>query len=254
MVKNKRLHKNIFSIIVPCFNGVKTIERTLLSLSKQSFIDFEVIIINDASTDQSLDIIKKITSNDKRFKILNLKKNKGLSGARNEGLVFARGKYICFLDADDWWPSKKLEVYVKYFNEGYNFLYSDYTRVNEDTGKRKVVKVLKHLEYIDLVISNPIPVSSAAFDSEELGKPFFTDILLAEDWLYWLDLFKKSPKSLGINKNLMYYSVSSSALSANKFKMASRAWHIFRSYHKFSFIKSSYSLLKYFIEGVKKRL
>ena len=250
----KKYTKIFFSIIIPCYNGANTIKRTISSILEQSYNNYEVIIVNDASTDYSLEIIKKHISNDSRFKILNLKKNIGLSRARNSGLQYVCGKYICFLDADDWWPSIKLEEYLKLFHRGYDLLYSNYTRVNEKTGKKKYVKVISHLKYKDLLPTNPIPVSSAAFNSETLGVPKFKHILLAEDWIYWLEIFKNKPKSLGINKNLMFYSVSSGALSSNKFKMACRAWIIFRSYHQFSYVKSIFLLIKYLIAGVKKRI
>ncbi|MDA7842766.1 glycosyltransferase [Methylophilaceae bacterium] len=250
----KKNTKKIFSIIIPCYNGANTIRRAISSILEQSYNNFEVIIINDASTDDCLEIIKKLVSNDSRFKILNLKKNLGLSGARNSGLQSVRGKYVCFLDADDWWPSKKLEEYLKLFNEGYDLLYSNYTRVNAQTGKKKYIKVIRHIEYKDLLAYNPIPVSSAAFNSETIGIYKFKDILLAEDWVYWLDIFKMKPKSLGINKNYMFYSVSSGTLSSNKLKMACRAWSLFRSYHNFSFLRSIFLLVKYLIAGVRKRI
>ena len=250
----KKITNKIFSIIIPCYNGANTIKRTILSLQKQSHEIYEAIIVNDASTDNSLEIIKNLVSNDPRFKILNLRKNLGLPGARNSGLKYVQGKYICFLDADDWWPSKKLEEYLKFFNEGYDILYSDYTRVNEQNGKKKYIKVIGHLEYKDLLASNPIPVSSAAYNAKSLGIHKFKDILLSEDWVYWLDIFKKKPKSLGINKNYLFYSVSSATLSSNKLKMACRAWSIYRNYHKFSFLRSLFLLLKYLIAGVKKSI
>ena len=250
----KKNTKKIFSIIIPCYNGANTIQRTISSILEQSYNNYEVIIVNDASTDDSLEIIKRHVANDSRFKILNLKKNLGLSGARNSGLQSVCGKYICFLDADDWWPSKKLEEYLKFFNEGYDLLYSNYTRINAQTGKKKYIKVIRHIKYKHLLANNPIPVSSAAFNSETIGLHTFKDILLAEDWLYWLDIFKKKPKNLGINKNLMFYNVSRGALSSNKLKMASRAWSIYRNYHKFNFFKSIFLLIKYLILGLKKRI
>jgi glycosyltransferase involved in cell wall biosynthesis len=243
-----------FSIIIPCFNGAKTIRRTLLSVLKQTYEKFEVIIINDASNDNSLKMIKEIASKDSRLKIIDLKKNKGLSNARNKGLAAATGRYICFLDADDWWPSKKLEIYLRFFNKGYDLLYSDYTRVNQVNGKLKRINTIKHLEYKDLLSQNPIPLSSAAFDRKSLGVIRFKMKTLSEDWIYWLELFKKNPKHLGININLMFYSVSKNAMSSNKFEMARTAWWIFREYHGFGYLFSSFLIIKYIINAIKKRL
>ncbi|MDA7834706.1 glycosyltransferase [Methylophilaceae bacterium] len=245
---------NSFSIIIPCFNGAKTIRRTLLSVRKQTYEKYEVIIINDGSNDHSLKIIKEIASKDSRLKILNFKKNKGLSHARNNGLAFATGRYICFLDADDWWPSKKLEIFLRFFNKGYDLLYSDYTRINEVSGKLKRINTIKHLEYKHLLSQNPIPLSSSAFDRKSLGIIRFKMNILSEDWVFWLDLFKKNPKPLGINKNLMFYSVTQNAMSSNKFKMAIAAWFIFREYHGHGYLFSSFLIIKYTIKALKKRL
>ena len=134
--KNKK--RTLFSIIIPCYNAASTVERTLLGLVQQTYENFEAIIINDGSEDLSLQIINKFSFKDPRFKLINLTQNQGLSNARNIGLDYSTGKYICFLDSDDWWPSDKLEVFKTYFNKGYDFLYSDYTRVFEPSNKKSL--------------------------------------------------------------------------------------------------------------------
>jgi len=106
MKKKIKTKKNpTFSVIIPCYNAASTIQRTLFALTQQTFDDFEAIIINDGSEDLGPQIVKKFTSNDPRFKLINITQNQGLSNARNIGLDYSSGKYICFLDSDDWWPS-----------------------------------------------------------------------------------------------------------------------------------------------------
>ena len=250
--KNKK--RALFSIIIPCYNAATSIERSLQALSQQTLKDFEAIVINDGSIDQSLQLINKFISKEPRFKLINLTQNQGLSNARNLGLDYSSGKYICFLDSDDWWPSNKLEVFESYFNKGYDFLYSNYTRVYKNTKKEIYVKVKKEIKYEDLLMFNPIPLSTAAFDSDKFGIIKFKDANVSEDWIYWLDIFKKKIRSFGINKNLMFYSVSPDALSSNKFKMLSRAWQIYRDYHGVSFLRSCFYLVIYIMNGLKKRL
>ena len=255
MKKKIKTKKNpTFSVIIPCYNAASTIKRTLFALTQQTFIDFEAIIINDGSDDLGPQIVKKFTSNDPRFKLINFTQNQGLSNARNIGLDYSSGKYICFLDSDDWWPSNKLEVFKKYFNKGYDFLFSDYTRVYENTKKEVYVKVKKEIKYEDLLMFNPIPLSTVAFNSEKLGMIKFRDIKLSEDWIYWLDLFKNKIRPFGINKNLMFYNVDLNSLSSNKLKMISRAWYIYRHYHGVSFLRASFYLVGYIFNGIKKRL
>jgi len=251
-MKNNK--KFIFSIVIPCFNSDSTIKRTLLSVQKQNYENFEAIIINDGSTDFSVQIIKKFSSKDSRFKLINLAQNNGLSNARNIGLNYSSGKYVCFLDADDWWPNDKLEVFKKYFNKGYDFLYSDYIRVNKKTKKETYIKVQNEIKYEDLLMFNPIPLSSVAFALDKFGMIKFRDIKLSEDWIYWLDLFKKKIRPFGINKNLMFYNVDPNSLSSNKLKMISRAWYIYRHYHGVSFLRASFYLVGYILNAIKKRL
>ena len=253
-INKKSKKRPFFSIIVPCYNAASSIERTLLGLVQQSYENFEAIIVNDGSNDLSIKLINKTISNDSRFKLINLSKNQGLSNARNIGLDYSRGKYICFLDSDDWWPFDKLEVFKTYFNKGYDFLYSDYTRVHQSSNKESLVKVKREIKYEDLLISNPIPLSTVAIKSEKLRIIKFSDIKLSEDWIFWLDLFKNKLLSFGINKNLMFYSVSSNTLSSNKFFMLHRAWTIYRNYHGLGKIRSGIYLIRFIINGVKKRL
>ena len=250
--KNKK--RTLFSIIIPCYNAASTVERTLLGLVQQTYENFEAIIINDGSEDLSLQIINKFSFKDPRFKLINLTQNQGLSNARNIGLDYSTGKYICFLDSDDWWPSDKLEVFKTYFDKGYDFLFSDYTRVYENTKKEVYVKVKKEIKYEDLLMFNPIPLSTVAFDSEKLGMIKFRDIELSEDWIYWLDLFKNKIRPFGINKSLMFYNVDPNSLSSNKLKMISRAWYIYRHYQGVSFLRASFYLVGYIFNGIKKRL
>ena len=255
MKKKIKTKKNpTFSVIIPCYNAASTIQRTLFALTQQTFDDFEAIIINDGSEDLGPQIVKKFTSDDPRFKLINFTQNQGLSNARNIGLDYSSGKYICFLDSDDWWPSNKLEVFKKHFNKGYDFLFSDYTRVYENTKKEIYVKVKKEIKYEDLLMFNPIPLSSVSFDSEKLGMIKFRDIKLSEDWIYWLDLFKNKIRPFGINKNLMFYNVNPNSLSSNKLKMISRAWYIYRHYQGVSFLRASFYLLGYILNAIKKRL
>jgi teichuronic acid biosynthesis glycosyltransferase TuaG len=246
--------KIIFSIIIPCFNAAKTIERPFLSLLKQTYKNFEVIIVNDGSTDNSTEIIENYLTKDPRFILINHFKNSGVANTRNTGLDNVRGKYVCFLDADDWWPKNKLEVYLEYFKKGYDLLFSDYTRINISNGKTKIVKVINDLKYKNLIYSNHIPASSAVFNSESLGIPKFKKYHTSSDWIFWLEIFKKKPKVLGINKNLMFYCVSNQTLSSNKINMSFQAWKIFRSYHGYSVCKSTYLMLLFIFHGIKKRL
>ena len=248
-LKEKKFKDSFFSIIIPCYNGEKFIERCIKSVKKQTYKKFEVLFIDDGSSDRSYEVFKKNTDVDSRFRIISHKKNLGLSASRNTGIMHSKGEFIAFLDIDDWWPKSKLSVYLNYFLNGSDLIFSDYTRVNGK--KKKKVTVIKNISFKMLLVSNLIPVSSSAFNQKNTGTKFFKYKSPSEDWLFWLDLIKLSNKPLGIPKNLMFYNVSNDSMSANKLIMAKRAWYIFRDYHRFSLFISSYYFLIYFIRGFK---
>ena len=249
--KKSLIKSNFFSIIVPCFNGQKYIDRCIKSILSQTYNRFEVLVIDDGSSDSSYKILKKYSVSDKRIKVLKHTTNQGLSSARNSGLNNAVGQYIAFLDIDDWWPKNKLNIYFGYFLKEYDLLYSDFTRFKSVKNK-KLIRVKENINFKKLIFSNLIPISTGAYDQKKLGYRIFEYDSPSEDWLFWLNLIKDSKKILGINKNLMFYNVSSSSMSANKFNMAKKAWMIFRQFHKFNIIKSFYCLTIYFFNGIKR--
>ena len=249
--KNNTIKRNFFSIIVPCFNGQQYIHRCLNSIISQTYNRFEVLVIDDGSTDSSYLLLKKFSDKDKRIKLIKHKINKGLPSARNSGINKSIGQYIAFLDIDDWWPKNKLNIYASYFLKGYDILYSDFTRF-KSTKNLKLVRVKKNINSNELIFSNLIPISTGAYDKKKLGYRLFEYESPSEDWLFWLNLIKDSKKSIGINKNLMFYNVCSNSMSANKIKMAKRAWKIFRVFHKFNIIRSCYCFTVYFFNGVKR--
>jgi hypothetical protein len=248
-LKEKKFRDGFFSIIIPCYNGERYVERCIKSIKNQTYRKFEALLIDDGSSDQSYEVFKKNTYGDSRFKIIRHKKNLGLSASRNSGIMNSTGEYIAFLDIDDWWPKTKLRVYSHYFLKGSDLLFSDYTRVNGI--KNRKIRVKKNISFKMLLASNLIPVSSSAFNQMKTGTQFFKYKSPSEDWLFWLNLIKLSKYPLGISKNLMFYNVSNDSMSANKLIMARRAWYIFRDYHRFNFYKSAYYFLIYFIRGLK---
>ena len=246
----KNYKNGYFSVVVPCYNGEAFIERCIKSIKNQTYEKFEVLLIDDGSIDNSYKLLKRYIRGDSRFKIVKHEKNLGLSAARNSGIKHAKGEFLAFLDIDDWWPKRKLDTYYNYFLKGNDLIYSDYTKVY--SRRKKKITVKKKINFEMLSVSNLIPISSGAYNQSKIGAKFFKYKSPSEDWLFWLDLFKKPRKSFGIPINLMFYTVSSSSMSANKYTMAKRAWIIYRKYHRFNIIKSIYYLITYTIIGFKK--
>lgn len=124
------------SIVVPIYNCEDFIEETLLSIKGQTYSDYEVLLIDDVSKDNSIDIIKKVVGDDDRFKIISLEKNQGAAVARNTGIKASEGMYIAFLDSDDIWHSDKLEKQISFMEENnYDFTFTAYNKIDEDIKK-----------------------------------------------------------------------------------------------------------------------
>lgn len=113
------MNNSLVSVIIPCFNAQKTIRHTIESVLNQTHQDLELLIVNDGSTDSSLDLIQGYTESDHRVSVISIP-NQGVSVARNTGIQHAKGEFIAFLDADDLWHSEKLEKQVDYMNNNLN--------------------------------------------------------------------------------------------------------------------------------------
>lgn len=160
------------SVIIPAYNAEKHIEQTILSVLKQTHQDFEIIVINDGSTDNTRDIILSIK--DSRIKLID-KENSGVSDSRNIGIENAKGDYIAFLDADDYWLEKNLELKIKVLDEGFDFVYSNYFDADSNLSiisLRQVKKTKKlHEEILQLkdnVVPSCIVVSRSCFENKKI--------------------------------------------------------------------------------------
>ena len=155
------------SVIIPVYKTSKYLEEWLNSVINQTYKNLEIIIINDYSKDNSLEIINKYK--DKRIKLINLKENSGVAVARNEGIKSSIGDLICFLDSDDYWNLKKIEKQVKFIKKhNYAFIYSDYAYLNNN--KKKRVSVPKFITYKEALKNTTIFTSTVMFNMKLLKK------------------------------------------------------------------------------------
>ena len=245
--------KKFFTVIMPCYNGQKFIAQSIKSVLGQTFSDFELIIINDGSTDDSLKTIENFAKQDKRIQVISNKKNRGLSASRNRGLDNVKGRFVAFLDCDDWWPKEKLSTYAHAHERGHDIVFSNYDVITHASNlKIMSIKVPKSASYDDLKYSNYIPISSAAYNFEKIPHKRFKVMELSEDWLFWLEVIKHLNHPIGIQTSLMIYRQHDDNMSANKLKMIIKAWDIFRTEHHWGFIRSSFGMFRYALSKVRK--
>ena len=247
------LKKNYFSIIIPVFNGSDFIDKCLKSVLNQSYKKYEVIIINDCSKDDTKKLLEAYKKN-KKIIVINNKENIGADSSRNEGLKIAKGHYIAFLDIDDCWHPDFLKIYKKYFDQGYEFLYSSYIRVKDNIQINRVF-VPDKINYNMMKYANFIPLSTACFDRTKVGEHFFqSNLKICEDYVFWITMLQKNHlKNKGIQKPLMYYRVHQNNMSSNKLKTLYEVLLIHKQYFNHDLFKIFFYLSCWVLINIKKR-
>lgn len=215
------------SVIIPMHNSSKHIEECLESVINQTYKNMEIIVVDDKSTDNCLEIVKNIKDN--RIKIIELKENVGAANARNKGIEVSTGEYICFLDSDDYWLLDKLEKQVKFIEENnYTFIYGGYEYLKNN--KRHKAKVTNSMTYNQLLKNHTIFTSTVMLNMQHLKKEdIFMPNIDGEDVATWLNILKKGYTSYGITDTLSIYRVGELSLSSNKFKAINRTWNLLKN-------------------------
>lgn len=244
------------SVIMPAYNSGKTISSSMESVVGQSYENWELLIYDDASCDNTLEKVYEYNKEDKRIKIFEGKKNKGVSFARNRLLQEASGRYIAFLDSDDRWKSDKLEKQLSFMEQtGCGFCYSGFELMDE-TGKisGKTMDIPgKKADYKALLKNNFIGMLTIVIDTELTGKISFSS-KRHEDLILWLSLARKDVQMLGIGETLAYYRISGKSLSGNKLKSAVWRWKVYYSTENLGIFKSLYYMSIYICNSILKRI
>lgn len=238
------------SIIIPVYNSSKHIKECLNSVINQTYKNLEIIVVNDNSIDNTMDIVNSYK--DKRIKVINLVKNSGVSIARNKGVEISTGDYICFLDSDDCWDLEKIEKQVNFIGDK-AFIYSDYEFYNN--GKKHRVSVPKSLTYKQALKNTTIFTSTVMFNMKYLSKEdiYMPNIRRGQDTATWWKILKKIDKAYGMNEVLSIYRVEGKSLSSNKLKALKRTWNIYKL-EGLNVFKRIYYFSHYLKNAIKRRI
>jgi len=230
------------SVIMPLYNAQAYLADAIESVLSQTFHVWELLIVDDASTDDSLMIAKAYAGNDTRIRVIEQKENGGAAVARNRGIEEARGRYIAFLDCDDMWMPQKLEKQVAFMQQHDIALsYTGYYSISEEEGKIiKEIGVPSRTDYHELLKQNTIGCLTAMYDSRELGKVFMPDLRKRQDYALWLKILKQIPCAMGIEEPLAYYRIRKNSLSANKIRSSLYNWKMYREVEKLPLYKAIY--------------
>ena len=240
------------SIITPCYNSSKFLQQTIDSVLNQTFTDWEWLITDDKSTDNSVEIIRKV--NDERIKLTVAEKNGGAGHARNLSLEKASGRFITFLDADDFWEPNFLEEMVSFMKkENAELAYSNYSRCDENLiPKIEDFKADKNVTFNNLLKTCRLSLLSSMYDSQRVGKEFFPEGSKREDHVMWLNLLKKIPVGKPLPKTMAKYRMHASSISRKKTNIMLDQYLVYKDYMKFSTLKSMYYTANWAFNGFKK--
>lgn len=241
----------LVSIITPSYNSALLIVSTIQSVISQTFTDWEMIVVDDCSKDNSVEVIQSFVDFESRIKLIKLTENSGAAVARNTAIEAAQGRYIAFLDSDDVWLPYKLEKQIDFMlSNNYSFAYSAYGKINENNKVIGNVSVPTKVSYESLLKVNSIGCSTAIYDMSFFGKVYMPLIRKRQDLGLWLKLLKQTEYAFGIDETLAQYRLRPDSISANKIDAAKFTWHLYRNVENISLIKASYYFSHYAINGV----
>lgn len=239
------------SIITPSYNSSIFILKTLKSVTSQSFDNWEMIIVDDCSTDNSIEVIQLFAECDSRIKLIQLTENSGAAVARNKAIEAATGRFITFLDSDDLWMPNKLEKQVQFMlDQNIAFSFSAYEKIDEKGVPFDIVSVPEKINYKQLLKTNVIGCLTAMYDVEKLGKVYMPVNTKREDFATWLAILKQVDYAYGMPDVLAQYRVYASQSSAKKTKMAKENWRLYRDIEQLGVFKSAYYFAHYAVRGV----
>ena len=239
------------SIITPMYNSEVFLSDTINSVLNQTHKNWELFLIDDCSTDNTLEIAQTFSKIHSNIMVLKNSTNLGAALSRNLGIEKSKGDFIVFFDADDLWKAKKLEKQLDFIKkDNCDVCFSSYELINEKGEKlNKIVKALPVLSYNKLLKSNYVGNLTGLYDATTLGKIQTTNLRKRQDWLLWLQAIKKSGKpAKGIQESLAYYRVRKDSMSSNKLKLLKYNYWVYRKGLQFSIIKSIYFFILFLFE------
>lgn len=248
------------SIVVPVYNAEKYIQATIAMVQAQTYEDWELILVEDGSTDDTRLILEDLEENtlDKRIKVIYLKDNdKGPAPVRNAGVEAATGRYIAYLDADDVWKREKLEKTLKYMQErDAGFVFTAYEFGDENANPTgKVVHVPETITYKEALSRTVIFTTTVLFDTEKIDKELIKmPIVESEDSATWWKILRNGHIAYGLDEVLAIYRRPAKSLSSNKGKAIVRIWNLYRNVEHLSVIKSGWYFCGWAVRATLRRL
>ncbi len=249
--------KELVSIIVPVYNAGSYIEETISTVRKQTYQNWELLLVDDCSADDSRQRIRSCIREDSRIRLIEKERNEGAARARNTGIEAAKGRYIAFLDADDLWMADKLERELAFMEEKQAaFVFTAY-EFGDENGNRtgKVVHVPPTLTYFKALSRTVIFTTTVLFDTEKTGHELIRmPETKSEDTATWWKVLRKGFTAYGLDQVLAVYRRPARSLSSNKLEAVRRIWNLYRRQEGLSVWYSIYNLFFWALRATLRRL
>ena len=217
----KLVHQPLISIITPCYNSEKYIIETIESVLTQTYTNWEMIIVDDCSVDESYEIALGYSRKDIRVKVYRMEHNSGAALCRNKAIELSQGQYLAFLDSDDLWIYHKLETQLRFMQKNNcDFSFTEYEHINEKGEPLGIkAKIIKRLTYRRLLLHCFPGCLTVMYRQDTIGKIFCNDIKKNNDHALFLRVIKHSKNAMGVPKNLAKYRIRKNSISRRKVDM-----------------------------------
>ena len=248
--------KDKVSIITPSYNSSRFIVECVNSVIAQTYQNWEMLIVDDGSKDNSTKVIKNLSKKDQRVHVFFLKENVGAAEARNFAIRKAKGRYIAFLDSDDLWDPKKLEIQISFMSKNnIAFSYTSYQLISQDgLYNLNIIKAPAEMTYHSYLKNTIIGCLTVIIDRKKTGNFEMPNIRSSHDMALWLLIMRRGFYAYGLDKNLAKYRVVASSNTANKIKAVRDVWKVYIKVEKLSFLYSVLCFLSYVFHAIKKRV
>ncbi len=228
----------VVSVITPAYNSERFIADAIRSVQAQTYPDWEMVVVDDASSDETPNIARSFAEQDTRIRFIRLENNQGAGAARQTALDEAKGRYIAFLDADDVWKPQKLERQLAFMNDHRQpFTFSFYEWMEEDgrpTGK--TIKAPAPLSYQQLFFCNFVGNLTGIYDTHYFGKIPFSTIRKRQDWMIWLTVLKRIRSASPVPESLAFYRLRNDSISSSKVGMLRYNFAVYRQFHRLNLL------------------
>lgn len=250
------MNNALVSIVMPVYNSARTLLESVESVKAQTWREWELILVDDCSSDTSRELIAQLVATDTRIRSVLLATNQGAALARNVGVQVATGRYIAFLDSDDLWVPTKLELQMATLNElSAGLVFSDYEWIDlQGRSLGVVVRAPDRPDWKRLTWGNDIGLSSVLVDRSLIGDPIMLPLRLNHDFALWLEYLRKGAVAVRCPGSLVKYRVISGSLSQNKLESLRINWRILHRFQGLSAFQTMVRLVAWAVRTSARRI